>query len=183
MLTIYLALIDEPSDKEKFTAVYNLYKNMMFRKAMSILHNESIAEEAVQESFLKVAKNISKISSPDCIQTRNFIVIIVRNTSLDMLKGERGAVSDELDEDIPDMSMNVLNKVISDDGYEYLLRLIDDLDDIYSDALTLKLVMGYSSEEISEMLDVPKNTVISRVSRGKRILQKKLEEYYGEEMH
>ncbi len=180
MLTIYLALIDEPSDKEKFTAVYNLYKNMMFRKAMSILHNESVAEEAVQESFLKIAKNISKISSPDCIQTRNFIV---RNTSLNMLKSEHGAISDELDEDIPDMSMSVLNKVISDDGYEYLLKLIDDLDDIYSDALTLKLVMGYSSEEIAGILGVPKNTVISRVSRGKKILQKKLEEHYGEEMH
>lgn len=39
MLSIYLALIDEPSDKEKFEQIYNAYKNMMFRIAMKILNN------------------------------------------------------------------------------------------------------------------------------------------------
>lgn len=81
MLGFYLALIDDPSDKEKFAEIYAHYKNMMHQKAMPILHNTALAEEAVQESFLKIAKNISKISSPVCSKTASFIVIIVRNTS------------------------------------------------------------------------------------------------------
>lgn len=89
MLGVYLALIDEPSDKEKFTEIYNHYRDMMHRRAMSILHNTVLAEEAVQESFLKIAKNISKISSPVCSKTASFIVIIVRNTSYDILRTEK----------------------------------------------------------------------------------------------
>ncbi|MBQ8826335.1 MAG: hypothetical protein IJ007_04515 [Oscillospiraceae bacterium] len=39
MLGFYLALIDEPNDKEKFMEIYNKYKDMMFCKAMSVLRN------------------------------------------------------------------------------------------------------------------------------------------------
>lgn len=70
--------------------------------------------------------------------------------------------------------------MISEQGYEHLLSLISSLDDIYKDVLTLKLTMGYDSAEISELLGVPVNTVNSRVFRGKKILQKKLEGYYNE---
>ncbi|MGN0639190.1 MAG: hypothetical protein ACI4J0_12535 [Huintestinicola sp.] len=35
MLGFYLALIDDPTDKEKFTAIYDNYKDMMHRKAMT----------------------------------------------------------------------------------------------------------------------------------------------------
>ena len=174
MLSICLALIDEPSDKEKFLAIYENYKNMMFYKAMSVLHSSSLAEDAVQESLIKIAKNISKISSVDCSQTRSFIVIIVRNASLNMIKSE------EIDDNTPDISMDVLSKVMSKQGYEYLITLVNELEDIYTDVLTLKLVMGYSNEEISSLLGVPKKTVDSRIYRGKKILQRKLEDYYGE---
>lgn len=180
MLSICLSLIDEPSDKEKFLAIYESYKNMMFYKAMSVLHSSSLAEEAVQESLIKIAKNISKISSIDCSQTRSFIVIIVRNTSLNMIGSERIKETEGIDDDTPDVSMDVLSKVMSKQGYEHLITLVNELDDIYTDVLTLKLVMGYSNEEISSLLGVPRRTVDSRIYRGKKILQRKLEDYYGE---
>lgn len=77
MLEMCLALIDEPSDKEKFTKIYYAYNDMMFRTAMKVLNNKSLAEEAVQDSFIKIAKNISKFSEPVCSKSAGFIVIIV----------------------------------------------------------------------------------------------------------
>lgn len=124
MLAICLALIDEPSDKEKFLTIYDKYKNMMYSKAMSVLHASSLAEDAVQESLIKIAKNISKISSVDCSQTRSFIVIIVRNTSLNIIGSERIKETEGIDDDTPDVSMDVLSKVMSKQGYEYLISLV-----------------------------------------------------------
>lgn len=124
MLAICLALIDEPSDKEKFLTIYDKYKNMMYSKAMSVLHVSSLAEEVVQESLIKIAKNISKISSVDCSQTRSFIVIIVRNTSLNIIGSERIKETEGIDDDTPDVSMDVLSKVMSKQGYEYLISLV-----------------------------------------------------------
>ena len=73
MLSIYLALIDEPSDKEKFEQLYHDYQKIMFGTAMSVLHNAALAEEAVQESFLKIAKNISAFSSGELYCYERFL--------------------------------------------------------------------------------------------------------------
>ncbi|MGN1329512.1 MAG: RNA polymerase sigma factor, partial [Eubacterium sp.] len=138
MLGFYLALIDNPSDKETFSEIYNHYRDMMHQKAMSILHNRALAEEAVQESFLKIAKNISKISSPVCSKTAAFIVIIVRNTSYDILRTEKPNDSVPLDEDISVISnveMPDIDKVFSKSGISFVLDIINEMDNKYRDAL------------------------------------------------
>lgn len=181
MLGFYLSLIDEPDDKEKFAEIFRSYGNMMFSKAMSILHNAALAEEAVQESFLKIAKNISKISDPNCRKTAAFIVIIVRNTALDMLKTEHINDREPLDEAIPDISSDTLSRIISNDGYNALLNAVNGLDSIYSDVLMLKLVYGYDTASISKLMNIPVKTADSRIYRGKKLLMTKLEELYGTE--
>lgn len=181
MLGFYLSLIDEPDDKEKFAEIFRSYGNMMFSKAMSILHNAALAEEAVQESFLKIAKNISKISDPNCSKTAAFIVIIVRNTALDMLKSEHINDTEPLDEAIPDISSDTLSRIISNDGYNALLNAVNGLDSIYSDILMLKLVYGYDTLSISKLMKIPVKTADSRIYRGKKLLMTKLEELYGTE--
>ena len=181
MLGFYLSLIDEPDDKEKFAEIFRSYGNMMFSKAMSVLHNAALAEEAVQESFLKIAKNISKISDPNCSKTAAFIVIIVRNTALDMLKTEHINDTEPLDESIPDISSDTLSRIISNDGYNALLNAVNGLDSIYSDVLMLKLVYGYDTASISKLMNIPVKTADSRIYRGKKLLMTKLEELYGTE--
>ena len=181
MLGFYLSLIDEPDDKEKFAEIFRSYGNMMFSKAMSILHNAALAEEAVQESFLKIAKNISKISDPNCSKTAAFIVIIVRNTALDMLKTEHINDTEPLNEAIPDISSDTLSRIISNDGYNALLNAVNGLDSIYSDVLMLKLVYGYDTASISKLMNIPVKTADSRIYRGKKLLMTKLEELYGTE--
>ncbi len=180
MLSFCAALVHKPSDKQKFLQIYHYYRNIMYAKAMSILHNPALAEEAVQESFFSISRNISKILPADSPKTLSLVVIIVRNASLNILKKEQLDQTEAIDENTADISSDVLSRVISNQGYEYLLSLINSLDDIYKDVLTLKLTMGYSSSEIAELLGVPVNTVNSRVFRGKKILQKKLEGYYNE---
>ena len=178
MLGFYLSLIDEPDDKEKFAEIFRSYGNMMFSKAMSVLHNTALAEEAVQESFLKIAKNISKISEPNCSKTAAFIVIIVRNTALDMLKSEHINDTEPLNEAIPDISSDTLSRIISNDGYNALLNAVNGLDSIYSDVLILKLVYGYDTASISKLMNIPVKTADSRIYRGKKLLMTKLEELY-----
>ena len=131
MLGFYLALIDNPSDKETFSEIYNHYRDMMHQKAMSILHNRALAEEAVQESFLKIAKNISKISSPVCSKTAAFIVIIVRNTSYDILRREKPDKNVLLDEEISaeNIEMPDINEVLSTVGINFILEVINKMDD------------------------------------------------------
>ena len=57
LLPVFLTLIDEPNDNEKFDQIYSEYRNKMYYKALSMLRNPALAEEAVQESLLKIAEN------------------------------------------------------------------------------------------------------------------------------
>ncbi len=180
MLGFCLALIDEPNDKEKFVEIYNTYKEIMFRKALSILHNEAVAEEAVQESFLKIAKNISKVSAVKSSRTAAFVIIIVRNTALNCLKSEHINDTEIIAYETVDVSRDTLKEVFSELGFNYLVNEITSLDPIYSDILSLKLIHQYSVSEICDILDIPVKTAESRLYRGKRILAKRLEDYYNE---
>lgn len=179
MIGFYLSLIDDPTDKEKFTEIYNYYKNMMHKKAMSILNNTALAEEAVQESFLKIAKNISKISSPICSKTASFIVIIVRNTSYDILRKEKPNESIYLDDDIS-VSSNVelpnIEEVLPNIGINFILDIISEMDNKYRDSLSLKYLYGYSCIEIAELLGITEKNAEMRIYRAKAILKSKLEE-------
>ena len=61
-----------------------------------------------------------------------------------------------------------------------LLDAVNELEDIYSDILTLKYVYGYSNDDITKLLGMPKRTVESRIYRGKKMLIEKLEGYFDE---
>ena len=178
MLTLYLALIDEPSGKEKFVQIYNAYKSLMFRVAMSVLHNPALAEEAVQESFLKIAKKISYFSEPVCSKSASLIVIIVRNTSIDCLRKEKPGTALPYDEAI-DISQDIQMPDITDilpGGIGTLTDIINSMDKIYGDVLKLKYIYGYSNSEIGELLGITAKNVNMRAYRARFILKTKLEE-------
>ncbi len=179
MLGFYLALIDEPSDMEKFTEIYNTYNNMMFKVAMSILHNEALAEEAVQDSFLKIAKSISSFIEPVSGKTASFIVIIVRNTSIDNLRKERNnkTVSyDDIPNDTGNTDMPDIEMILSKSGMGEIMDIISGMDKIYKDALKLKYLYGYNNSEIAAILNISPKNAEMRIYRGKNILKKKLED-------
>ena len=178
MLAIYLALIDEPSDKEKFTQIYHAYKNMMFGVAVSVLHTTALAEEAVQDSFLKIAKRISSFSEPVCSKTASLIVIIVRNTSIDCLRKEKPGSTLPYDETIDiseDLQMPDIGDVLSG-GVEFVMDMISSMDKSYSDVLKLKYIYGYRNSEIADMLNISIKNAEMLVYRAKLILKNKLEE-------
>ncbi|MCR5397133.1 MAG: hypothetical protein K6E64_06635 [Lachnospiraceae bacterium] len=57
-MILFMALIDEPTDKEKFLDLYVNYKYLMIKIAMEYLHDRGKAEDAVQEAFISIAKNM-----------------------------------------------------------------------------------------------------------------------------
>ena len=190
MLGFYLALIDEPSDREKFSEIYASYKNMMFGVAMSVLHNEALASEAVQDCLLKIAEIIGDIPPvknnqqllPESGKSRKlkaFLIITARNKAINKLRAEHYENLEPLGENEP-VSDNALNGIMSEIGYKRLVDEVGKLDSIYRDALTYRLVYEYSTEEISDLLGLPMRTVETRIYRGRKLLRERLEAIFDE---
>ena len=85
-MLIYLSLIDSQENKDKFEYIYNNYRYTMLYAAREQLGDEYLAEDAVQEAFIAIAKNISYISIKDCNKLRRLVVIITRNKVVDIIR-------------------------------------------------------------------------------------------------
>ena len=85
-MLIYLSLLDSREDKNKFTQLYNTYRYTMLYTADNILQDKGLAEDAVHDAFLRIAKNLHKTGAVDSPRTKAFVVIIVRNIALTMAK-------------------------------------------------------------------------------------------------
>ncbi len=180
MLGFYLTLIDEPSDKDKFTEIYNKYNILMFKVAMSVMHNEALAKETVQDCLLKIAMTITDFPAVGSKKAKAFAVIMVRNKALDNLELEHIDKNAPIDESEV-ISNDIIREILSDMGYKHLVQEILNLDIIYRDILTLRLIYEYSIEEICSWLDISENTAKSRIYRGRKILKERLEGIYNEQ--
>ena len=60
-MLIYMSMIDSDEDKDLFEGLYLKYRKHMKYIALQILGDEYLAEDAVHNAFVKIAKNINKI--------------------------------------------------------------------------------------------------------------------------
>ena len=84
MLGVCFTLIDDENDKDKFEELYLKYRQRAYAIAYSILRNSHDAEDAVGQAFLSVANNFKKVSLFSRQEFEAYIVIIIRNTSINI---------------------------------------------------------------------------------------------------
>ena len=172
MLALYLSVLDDRSFEEEFTEVYNTYKRLVYHTAYKIKDDSYLAEDVLQEVFLYVAKNFSKIHRENCHELAAYLVSCSRSRVYDQLRKRR----EESLEEIPDIEDNAPvpdDAIISVDNIERLTELIGQMKPKYRDPLRL-LAMGYTNREIAKSLGLTDEVVRTRLFRGRKLLWKEL---------
>lgn len=172
MLPLYLAMIDTDEDRTKFAALYERYSRLMFYIARQILSDEQLSEDAVQEAFLRIAKNMHKVGDVSCPQTRNFSVIITRNVAITMKK--QNAYDFETDIAALEYRTKNYDELFNTLSQKLLAECILKLPDIYRDALYLYHLYGYSLGETASLLGTSLENVKKRVQRARSMLRNML---------
>ena len=72
-------MVDTPTEKELVTQLYNSYKQFMYNISMSMLGKREDAEDAVQDSFIRIRNNLDKIGNPYSRKTKSYITVITKN--------------------------------------------------------------------------------------------------------
>lgn len=164
-----------PKEQSRFEQLYRLYRSDMYRTAFSILHTHQDAEDAVQEAFVRIAKNMSKVSDVCCNQTRAFAVIIVKNVSINMLHKASHEVPTELfEESAAEETTEEL--VLSEYGAKQIREALKRLPESYYEVLFLTACEGYSLKETARLLGITYENAKSRALRARRQLRRILEE-------
>ena len=173
MINLYLSVLETDEDRCQFEDIYRQYKNRMYKFAISILHNNEDAEDVVHQSFLTIANNFDKIKSFSCHEMNSYIVIIIRNTSINLYnKNKRNSErTTKLAEEQTTVEVDFFNNI----DYEHLVQIISGLPLIYKEILLLRYVEEFTVKQISAMLGISIDNVRKRTERAKKLLKAKLE--------
>lgn len=175
---IYLTLISDEVNKTKFEQLYLEYRQTMFYVANRILRDEHLAEDTVHRAFIKLIDHLEKINEIKCHKTKGFLVIIVKNISIDIYNKRKKENVVQI-EDISKFSNKDLStgeKLLEDYEYSNLIKKILKLPPNYSNILMLKYAHGYSDDEIADILDISKANIRKRAERARKVLLKYIEE-------
>ena len=154
-------------DKESFRRFYNAYSESAIRIASAITRNREMAKDAVQETFIRVYRQIGSYN-PE-LPFDPWFYRILTNECLRLLKKEA-----PLSKFAPDVENNPSLSEESFDQLSDLYTTIQSLDDAHRIPLILKYVKGFSEKEIAQILSLNQNTVKSRLFKGRKQLKEQL---------
>lgn len=164
MLIFLLAALESEEDRRKFTAVYEQYHTRLEDAAIGILKNQADAEDAVQNAFVQIIRHFEKISQIPCEELPFWLISIVKNESLMILRKRSRTVP------LPDLEGPAdAAKAVTE--YSELVELFRQLPDTYRAALEMKILFGYSDRDIAKHLGISETAVSTRVSRGRTFLR------------
>lgn len=155
-------------DKEAFQYFYEVYAESAIHTASAITKNREIAKDAVQETFLRVYRQIDRYN-PD-LPFNPWFYRILTNECLRLLKKESPFSTFKH----TDLENNPSISVESFDQLSVLYDTIQSLDDIHRIPLILKYVQGFTEKEIADILSLNQNTLKSRLFKGRKRLKEQL---------
>lgn len=132
------------------------------------MKNQQDAEDAVQNTFVHVIRHFEKVYEIDCKILPFWIISIVKNESLMILRKKKRVMQLE-DWD----SITVEAESVSE--YSELVRLFSKLPETYRAALEMHFLLEYSGKEISQKLGISESAVNTRISRGRALLKEIIE--------
>lgn len=137
--------------------------------AMRLLRNPTLAEEAVQDTLVKVWTRAASFH-PDRGAARAWLTMILRNTALNILRAEHRqdhAVDGDIEALQDRMAVDDTEAVLrSLDPTLRLLLCLEALDERRRHAILLAYVHGYSQGEIAGRTGLPLGTVKAWMRRG-----------------
>ncbi|WP_299670122.1 sigma-70 family RNA polymerase sigma factor [uncultured Polaribacter sp.] len=151
--------------------LYNLYCKAMFIVAHRYVKDRCIAEDVMQDAFIKAFKYIKNYKNE--VAFGAWLKRIVINQSIDHLKKnklELVAINEEVITTVEAEDWQVESTISVDE----IVETINNLKEKYRLVLTLYLLEGYDHQEISTVLNITENTSRTNLLRGKRILKEQL---------
>lgn len=178
MILLMMTDIDTSENKRKFVILYEKYKFLMQKVAIDVLHDSYLAEDAVHNAFMKLAKHMGDIEATDSLSTKRYLITITKNAAIDIYRKRNTQIHkeiyfDELEEE--ELPLTYMETDIDN----HILDVLKNLPVKYRDIFLLKYSAQMENREIAEICGIQEVTVRQRIARGKALLEdalRKLEE-------
>ena len=167
----------QPADADAFGAEVLRYLEPLYATALRLTRNRADAEDLVQDTVVKALRFSDRFERGTNL--RAWLSTILHNTWRNRLR-DTGREAVEVDSTrLEELESSAGSPSASETPEDLLLRntldadlraALDELPEIFRQAVWMRDVEEFSYAEIARMLDVPIGTVMSRISRGRRML-------------
>ena len=170
-------------DYQAFDLLVLKYQSRLISTAFNLVKDRQIAEDLVQDSFIKSFKSISSFREDSTFYTwiyritvntsKNYLVSKKRKDELlqtDISKEENYAI-EPIDEETPE------DLFYSSQLYKIIIESLDGLGEDTKTALTLREFDGLSYQQIAKVVNCPVGTVRSRIFRGREVIDDAIKKY------
>jgi len=171
----------KPPDPEAFRAEVLTFLEPLYGTAMRLTRNRADAEDLVQDTLVKAFRFSDRFTPGTNLRAWLYTILhnTWRNRRRDAARGHVEVDSERVDEaaagagslEAGETPERILMRATLDAD---LQAALDALPEAFRQAVWLRDVEEFSYAEIAAMLDVPIGTVMSRISRGRRLLFERL---------
>lgn len=159
------------NDSRAQMQIYDLYCKAMFNTAYNFVKDDDIAQDVMQEAFIKAFKKISTYNGSASFGS--WLKRIVINQSLDWLKKQK-IETVELKDEVAYLPNDEPWEIESDISMSAIYRCIESLPQKCKNVVKLYLLEGYDHQEVAQILEISEVASRSQLSRGKSKLKELL---------
>ena len=177
----------EMADQARFEEQAMEHMSSLYTAALRMTRNAADAEDLVQETYLKAYKYYDKFEEGTNLKA--WLFKILKNTFINSYRKKQQAppkadfadieesfetiVRDDSGQQARTPEEELLEKVLDED----VQHAIEELPHDYRMVVLLADLEGFSYKEIADILEIPVGTVMSRLYRGRRLLEEALLKY------
>mgnify|MGYP000147367702 CR=1 FL=1 len=159
----------ENSDKKAITLLYENYSDALFGVIKKVIHNDEVAQDVLQETFVKIWRYSKKYDSNKA-KLFTWLYRIAYNTSIDKIRSLKKKNEKEVQIDtssVYKITTNALNQDVLD-----IKKHLSSIEEKYQIVINALFFEGMTQQEASDELDIPLGTIKSRLKIGLRELKK-----------
>lgn len=180
----------QEGDQQAFRIIFDRYHRRAYAVAFGVVKNQQDALDIVQDGFVKVHRHIGKFQGTSSFYT--WLYRIIMNLAIDHVRRRKNAkgieyddrVGREADEIAGDgtllpriLDSNPVKTVMRRELLGEIKKALDELPEYHRAVIMLREIEGLSYEEMSQVLDVPKGTIMSRLFHARKKMQAALSDY------
>lgn len=170
---------DMMKKQKRYEALVKALHADIFRYAMWLIKDKAIAEDVVQETFLRAWKSLDSLKDEGA--AKSWLITILRRENARRFERKQFDLVDIDDVSVAD-PVNFGDVVLE---HRELRRIIGNLSEEYREPLMMQILMGFSGDEIAQQLSLNKNTVMTRLFRARNQIKEALQgdERKGEQVN
>ena len=152
--------------RQRFDRLVSVFYQDMYRFAAWLSRDKAIAEDVVQEALLRAWKSLDSLR--DDSAAKPWLLTIVRRENARYFERRR---LETVDIDNLSVTQAALLAESPNEELGDLRTAIFKLEDDYREPLVLQVLMGYSTNEIAEMMGLKQGAVLTRLHRARHKLK------------